>query len=169
MLGEVALKPHTIFTNINTIRFMGSWKIRLSFYCLCSSTYLLLRYYTMILYFTASQRFVSSTGNILFFHTHSIMCFFSLFWPQKVHFKAKIDLFLNLMLLNLVAETPILYLFCPWTHTKKPLSKVGYFSFFNVSHTWYKSLLPVALELPDFQPGHHKRKWTNKNENDIEV
>ena len=62
-------------------------------------------------------------GSSPFSQTFNCACF-SLFLPTKVHIKAKIDLFLTIMLLNFFvrtlqcAKTLILKLFCPWKHEK---------------------------------------------------
>lgn len=81
--------------------------------------------------------------------------------PKKVHIKAKSDVFLTFMLLNFFvrtlqcAETLILKLFCTWKHEKNILkipkmarsakTVENSQSFFNISHTWYKSLIHVEV------------------------
>ena len=51
----------------------------------------------------------------------------SRFWPKKVHFLAKIDIFLNFMLINFLMptlqckENLIMYIFTPWRHEKSTL------------------------------------------------
>ena len=60
----------------------------------------------------------------IFILSHSLnSMFLSLFWPKKVHFKAKITLFLILMLIKLVLtlqckETSILLFFLPMKKSK---------------------------------------------------
>ena len=94
------------------------------------------------------------------FRLKSVSVYFD---PKKYILKSKLTFFSLLC----YCKNSNFVLILPIKTCKKTLSKVGYFSFFNVSYTRYKSLLPVALELSDFfQPGHHKRKWTNKNENE---
>ena len=114
---------------------------------------------------TICQRFVSRTGHMevllsQFSHTFNCVCF-SLFWPKKVHFETKTDLFLTFLLLTFLVrilhcvETLILYLFWRWkckkNHPKRYFSKIAEIfitaknSFFNVSYTWYKYLVYVCI------------------------
>ena len=70
----------------------------------------------------------------------------NLFWPQKLHFKVKID---NFHIYMLITDTQILY-FPPIKIWKNPPSKVGYFS--KISACCHKKefwgLSGAALKFP---------------------
>ena len=83
----------------------------------------------------------SKHGRSSFSHTFNCDGF-SLFWPKKLHFKVKISLFLNFMLINFLVTMCINYN-CPWNMKKTP-SKVGYFSNIAEIFSSYISNDPVA-------------------------